>query len=141
MSEKGRYKTKQLSEILSFLKSTEGRHVNANEVCEHFKAAGISVGTTTVYRHLEHLVEQGLVAKYIVDGTTSACFEYVGDHEKTDQNRNYHCKCEKCGKLIHLQCHEVDDLIRHMQEHHGFQIDPSRIVFYGICCECRNKSI
>lgn len=132
----GKYQTKQMNEVLSFLKTTKGKHVTVNEICEYFKTTGISVGTTTVYRHLERLIEQGIVTKYIVDGTTSACFEYVGD-DTGNKVSCYHCKCEKCGKLFHVQCHEVDALIHHMKDHHDFEVDPFRIVFYGICTDCR----
>lgn len=55
-------------------------------MCEHFKSEGISMGTTTVYRNLERLVEQGIAAKYVVDWTTSACFEYIGEN-KTSKGR------------------------------------------------------
>lgn len=55
----------------------EGKHVTVSDICKYFKSQGISIGTTTVYRQLDRMVEQGLVAKYVVDGTSSACFEYL----------------------------------------------------------------
>ena len=106
---KAPYKTKQMTEILTFLKSVQGRHVTVNEICDFFREKGISVGTTTIYRQLEKMVKEGLVAKYVIDGSSSACFEYIGDHGEEHENC-YHCKCEKCGKLIHLQCNEVEIL-------------------------------
>ena len=98
-----------MTEILTFLKSVQGRHVTVNEICDFYREKGISVGTTTIYRHLEKMVKGGLAAKYVVDGSSSACFEYIGDHGEEHENC-YHCKCEKCGKLIHLQCNEVESL-------------------------------
>ena len=53
---KAPYKTKQMTEILTFLKSVQGRHVTVNEICDFFREKGISVGTTTIYRHLEKMV-------------------------------------------------------------------------------------
>lgn len=50
---KAPYKTKQMAELLTFLESVQGKHVTVNEICDYFKEKGISVGTTTVYRHLE----------------------------------------------------------------------------------------
>lgn len=137
---KAPYKTKQMTELLVFLKSKKGRHVTVNEICDYFKEKGISVGTTTIYRHLEKMVNEGTVAKYVVDGTSSACFEYVGEGNSDKDMVSYHCKCEKCGRLIHLQCDEVENLRNHMIEHHDFQMDPLRTVFYGICSKCRNQS-
>ena len=34
---KAPYKTKQMTEILTFLKSVQGRHVTVNEICDFFK--------------------------------------------------------------------------------------------------------
>ena len=137
---KAPYKTKQMTEILTFLKSVQGRHVTVNEICDFFREKGISVGTTTIYRHLEKMVKEGLAAKYVVDGSSSACFEYLGAEEHCHKISCFHCKCEKCGKLIHIQCDEIECLSRHMTEHHDFQLDPKRTVFYGICNECRKNT-
>ena len=88
---------------------------------------------------IQDLVEQGLVAKYVVDGTSSACFEYLGHDEHCHKHICFHCKCEKCGKVIHLECGEMAHLGEHMLADHGFQWDFTRTVFYGICEECRGK--
>lgn len=135
--QKAKYQTRQMAELLSYLQSAEGRHVTVSEICTYFKEQGITVGTTTIYRHLERMVDQGIVAKYVVDGTSSACFEYLGGKEECHKPVCFHCKCEKCGKLIHLQCDEAVNLGQHMLKHHGFQMDSIRTVFYGICAECR----
>ena len=134
---KATYKTKQMTELLTFLKSVQGSHVTVSEICDYFHTEGITIGTTTVYRQLEKMVRQGVVAKYVVDGTSSACFEYIGSREPETQTVCYHCKCEKCGKLIHLKCGEVESLKQHMMERHGFEMDSLRTVFYGICSGCR----
>lgn len=136
---KAPYKTKQMAELLTFLKSVQGNHVTVKNICDYFETKGIAVGTTTVYRHLEKMVREGVVAKYVVDGTSSACFEYVGTQNETKKTTCYHCKCEVCGKLIHLQCDEVEGLRQHMKEHHSFEMDSLRTVFYGVCSECSNK--
>ena len=81
MGSKAPYQTKQMAQLLTYLKTVEGTHVTVADVCSYFKEQGITIGTTTVYRNLEKMVEQGLVAKYNVDGTSSACFEYLGAEE------------------------------------------------------------
>lgn len=75
------------------------------------------------------MVEQRLVAKYNVDGTSSACFEYLGAEEHCHKTSCFHCKCEKCGKLIHLHCEDVVKLEQHLMDSHGFRMDPCRTVF------------
>ena len=71
------------------MKSVQGSHVTVNEICEYFKNQGISVGTTTVYRHLEKMVREGVVAKYVVDGTSSACFEYTGESPRNGSSGGF----------------------------------------------------
>jgi Fur family ferric uptake transcriptional regulator len=137
---KAQYQTKQMAELLNYLCSVQGQHVTVQDVCNYFKSKGITMGTTTVYRHLERMVEEGSVAKYIVDGTSSACFEYLGTQAKCSKPICFHCKCEKCGRLIHLKCDELANIRQHVLEHHGFQVDSMRTVFYGICEECRSDS-
>lgn len=134
---KAPYKTKQMTELLIFLKSVQGNHVTVNDICNYFETKGIAIGTTTIYRNLEKLVKEGVVAKYVIDGTSSACFEYIGNPDDTNISPYYHCKCEKCGKLIHLQCSEVEILKQHMMEHHSFEMNPLRTTFYGLCGSCR----
>ena len=51
---KAPYKTKQMTELLTFLKSVQGSHVTVNDTCEYFQTNGIAVGTT-IYRHLEKI--------------------------------------------------------------------------------------
>ena len=78
MSEKAQYRTRQITELENYLCSMKGKHVTVSDICKYFKSQGSSIGITTVYRQLDRMVEQGLVAKYVVDGTSSACFEYLG---------------------------------------------------------------
>ncbi len=136
MSKRAQYRTKQMEELLSYLKSVKGVHITVKDICSHFQDEGITVGVTTIYRHLDRMVKEGLVAKYVIEGTDSACFEYIGEHENCKKPVCYHCKCEKCGKLIHLQCDEIESLGLHMLENHGFEVNSQRTVFYGICKDC-----
>lgn len=138
---KAQYQTKQMIEIISYLKSREGQHITVSDVSAYFKERGVNMGTATIYRQLDKMVNKGIVAKYTVDGNTSACFEYLGEEKNCHKPVCYHCKCEKCGKLIHLQCNEVESLRKHILDEHGFEINPMRTVFFGLCKECRNESV
>ena len=137
MPRKSQYQTKQMSLLAAYLAGKEGQHVTAGDICDYFAREGESISTATVYRHLERMVAQGTVAKYTVDGTSGSCFEYIGGREPSDRQTCYHCKCEICGKLIHVTCSEVEVLARHMEEKHGFELNPIRTVFYGVCADCR----
>ena len=137
MNSKSQYKTKQRAELTAFLMSTAGEHVTAADICKHFEEQGKAIGVTTVYRQLDKMVEEGLVNKYNLDGKTSACYEYVdAEHHMEGNVSCYHCKCDKCGKVIHLHCGEIEELMKHIEKKHSFVINPRRTVFYGTCEHC-----
>ena len=135
MNVRNQYNTRQRSRLLEYMQAVPGEHFTAKDVCDYFQACGAPIGVATVYRQLERMVEEGLVNKYIIDANSPACFEYV-DRQATCGEECFHCKCEKCGKLIHLHCEELVQIRSHLKEEHHFTLDPLRTVFYGLCEEC-----
>ncbi len=141
MDSKPKYKTKQREELLEYLKTVPGKHITVNDVYEYFKQHGRTIGQTTIYRQLERMVDEGLVNKYIIDGNSPACFEFIGEHVHSKEEVCFHCKCEKCGRLIHLHCEELVEIQNHLLQRHQFVLNPMRTVFYGICDACSMKKI
>ncbi|MCR4743678.1 MAG: transcriptional repressor [Lachnospiraceae bacterium] len=139
MTTRSKYKTKQREFLIDFFKSKPGEHITAGDVCEYFKEQGCSIGQSTIYRHLESLVDDGIINKYIIDCNSPACFEYMGESSHEECECCFHCKCEKCGKLIHLHCEELEEIREHLNKEHKFKLNPMRTVFYGVCEECADK--
>ena len=133
MDGKTNYKTKQREILLNYISSMPETHFTAGDICRYLKEQGAQVGQSTVYRRLESLVDEGILNKYTVDGTSPACFEYVGAESHGTESICYHCKCEKCGALIHLHCEEIREIPEHLLKEHHFRLDPRRTVFYGLC--------
>ncbi len=134
MSQRTGYKTRHRDEIFAFLKENERSHITAGEIHACLRERGISIGMTTIYRQLDKLVEDGVVRKYVVDPTSGACYEYTGEGGESDL---IHCKCEKCGKLIHLHRLEVERAMSAVTGVGGFEMDVSRTIFYGVCGSCK----
>ena len=138
MDQKSKYRTRQRELLLDYLKTLSGTHFTAGDICEYFNTQNISIGQSTVYRQLEQFVAEGMVNKYIFDPNSPACFEYIGTEVHQEGGTCFHCKCEKCGKLIHLHCDELAAISGHLFQAHRFTLDPLRTVFYGTCDECRD---
>lgn len=136
MNSRSKYKTKQREKVLACLEAAPGAHITAGDICEYYRQRGTSIGQATVYRQLESLVDEGVINKYIIDGNSPACFEFVGAASHGGAESCFHCKCEKCGKLIHLHCDEVEEMRAHLLQEHRFKLDPLRTVFYGLCEQC-----
>lgn len=140
MQRRGGYQTKQKTLILSYLESHPEQHITAADLLHALTENGTPMGAATIYRQLEKLEQEGLVRRYSLDDRGSACWQYGGAEAKAGTcHSHFHLKCTECGKLIHLDCDHLHEIAHHVAEDHGFFIDPSRTVFYGICEECRGN--
>ncbi len=138
---KSTYHTRQREELLEYLREHRGKHFTAAQLKARFDAAGSSLGTATIYRYMDKLVLEGVVRRYQLDSGDSACYEYVGQEPAAECATHFHCKCEKCGTLIHMDCDELQAIKAHLLEHHGFQWNAGKTVFYGICDQCRKNGL
>ncbi|SEL01942.1 Fur family transcriptional regulator, ferric uptake regulator [Ruminococcus sp. YRD2003] len=132
------YNTRQKEKLVDYLVRNKEKHTNVQEISAYLASEGSPLGTATIYRQLDKLVEAGVVRKFVIDGKMGACYQYI---ENTRECReHFHLKCLKCGRLIHLNCDHLKGINEHIAEHHGFIIDPSQTVFYGTCSECARAS-
>ncbi len=127
-----KYKTKQGDLVLSCLSMSGGKHLTIDDICSILKESGTPVGKTTVYRQMQKLLNEGLVTKYSVDSESGACYQYSGENCQM----HFHLKCTKCGKLFHASCEFIESIEKHIFSHHGFSVDNTKTVFYGICGDC-----
>ena len=128
------YNTKQREAILAYIASLGNTHVTAAQIVSHFENENISVGRTTIYRHIDKLIQDGKLRKYNVDGITGACYQYIVNNN--DRYNQLLLKCEDCGELIHLKCNELDEIHRHIYINHTFKVNTKKTVFYGKCELC-----
>ena len=136
MAGRGPYQTQALKELLRYLKTEPGKHHTVAEIRDHFAGEDKPIGTATIYRQLERLVEDGVVRKYVLGPGECACYAFVEDQGCA---AHFHCKCEECGRLIHLDCDELRSIQDHLREHHGFSWNMGKTVFYGLCEQCRER--
>lgn len=128
----GKYKTKQQEAIKKCLELHRDSYVTVHEIEKYLKENNYSVGLTTIYRHLESMEKQGIVAKIKVEKQTGACFRYItGDSEE-----GFYIECEDCGQVTKMECHHLSELYNHVNEDHHFSINPRKTVFYGKCSKC-----
>ncbi len=141
MSRKDGYQTKQKARVLDFLEQHPAQHITAAELLHALTENGTPMGSATVYRQLEKLEAQGLVRRYSLDDRGSACWQYAGAEAQSGGCMNhFHLKCTVCGTLFHLDCDHLHEIASHVAAEHGFCIDPSRTVFYGVCETCANAA-
>ena len=136
---KREYHTKSRGEILKCLDRFQGGHFTAADVVARLAAEGSTVAPATVYRTLDRFTEDGTLRKYIVDGTTAACYQREPGRIENCRE-HFHLKCEKCGRLIHMECEELSRIADHLRDEHGVLVDSAKTVFYGVCGDCRKAA-
>lgn len=104
------------------------------EVKDYLQQNGSVVGLTTIYRYLSFLENEGMVKKFIESNI--AKYQYI---DKNVCKCHFHLKCNICGKLIHLECGEINNLNLHIIQRHGFEVDSNKTIIYGVCKECSSK--
>ncbi len=111
--------------------------LTAKEIEDSLRHENVEVGKSTIYRHLDKLIEDGEVRKFVDEKSKSATFQYVGkEHNCHD---HLHLKCYCCGELYHLKCAHMGEVIEHLWQHHNFKIDNSKTVLLGICTDCNTN--
>ena len=134
---KKQYNTEQRRAVTEFFKNNPDRHFSVQEISEALSREG--AGKSTVYRHISKLHEAGVLRRFEVNGCRSFVYQYSDLHD--DCNSHYHLKCNKCGRLIHMECPHLNDVRDHVKNEHDFIIGFGRAIIYGECTLCAQKEI
>ena len=128
------YATRQQKLILDALHRS-GESLTAQALCDLLRADGHKLGLATVYRQLQKLEEGGSVHRIVTDGGST--YRYC---DLADSGECFFIKCEKCGKMEHVDCSHMSELYEHLFCHHHFAVNPRRTMFYGLCHTCGEEA-
>ena len=137
--EKKNYNTKSRKFILDFLRQNQTVMVTVQEILSYLKDNGIVVNRSTIYRYINQLCEDGLIMKYIDNEKGKTVYQFV--EEQHDCHSHIHMKCVKCNKIMHLECHFMEEIRKHLKQSHHFELQCEGSVLYGICDECSKKNL
>lgn len=130
------YKTAGKQGLLLFFEQHPDRQFTVEELyCAVSQET--SVGKSSVYRHLALLCENETVKRFYSDERGKNVYQYVG--EGCDCRAHFHEKCVRCGSVVHLDCHAMEEAAAHLLGEHGFLVDPGQTILYGVCLACRSK--
>ena len=126
-----KYNTKNKTEVIEMLKENVDKHLTILEMEEILSKRNKRIPIATLYRIIDSLLKEGKIKKYVIDDK-AACFQYIGN----SIHNHFHLICSKCGKVVHLKCDEVNELVEHISCEHHFKVDESKVNLYGICKDC-----
>jgi Fur family transcriptional regulator, ferric uptake regulator len=123
--------TKQGEAVRAALQAAAGFR-SAQDVYAVLRAEGSNVGLSTVYRHLQSLVETGVVdVIHTADGEATYC--YCGD---TATSHHHHLVCRSCGRTEEIEGRAVERWAGDTASKHGYTAVDHRVELFGLCPAC-----
>ena len=129
------YTTDGKRALCDFLAENPDRQFTTEELC--LALHGNTEKKSSVYRHLSDLCATDVLRKFRSDERNCAVYQYIG--KGCDCGSHFHAKCTVCGAISHLACHDSQDFAAHLKEEHGFLVDCSQSLLYGVCERCRRE--
>ena len=130
------YSTKQSQAVLRVLEARQEEACTAAELAEDLRRSGDPVGLATIYRQLEKLEAARGIHKVMTEA--GALYQYCG-HQTREHSGCFLLKCERCGRIRHVDCRHLQALYDHLEREHHFRIDPRGTLFSGICDVCARE--
>lgn len=106
---------------------------SAQDVYTALRAEGSSVGLSTVYRHLQSLVDDGVV-DVIQTPDGEATYRYCGD--ALAGHHHHHLVCRRCGRTEEIEGLAVERWAGEVAKQHGYAEVDHTIELFGICPQC-----
>lgn len=75
--------------------------------------------------------------RFEAEGSNSFVYQYVESSEACAHH--FHLKCMVCGRVIHMECRQLELARQHIEKEHGFLIGTGNAMIYGQCASCAGR--
>ncbi len=122
-------------DLIAELLAGGGGHLSAEMIERELREQGHRVGTATVYRTLQLLVEAGLARQHQFGDGFRRFEAVIGDagHE--------HLICERCGRVVEFDNERLERMLPVIADEHGFAHAHHRVEVFGVCRDCRRRDV
>jgi Fur family ferric uptake transcriptional regulator len=110
-------------------------HPSVQRIQQELERRGIVVGTATVYRTLDLLVESGLVEAHDF-GDGFRRFEAA-----RNEVRHEHVICQRCGRVEEFTNDRLERMLEMIADELAFLHRRHRVEIYGLCADCRGRDL
>ncbi|MDO5678777.1 MAG: ferric iron uptake transcriptional regulator [Pelistega sp.] len=119
--------------ILDVFRTSENRHLSAEDIYRILLNEEVEIGLATVYRVLTQFEQAGILHRSQFDNG-KAVFELdEGDHHD-------HLVCNVCNKVVEFIDPVIEEKQYEIAEKNGFVLASHALVLYGICADCNKKT-
>lgn len=135
LHERGWRMTPQREIILKvFQNLSEGKHLNAEELCELLEDQGEKVSLSTIYRNLKLMARMGILRE----------MELAEGHKTYELNRphphhHHHLVCVRCGKTIEFKNDSILRMGVKTAKKEGYYLLDCQLMIHAICPSCQRS--
>jgi Fur family ferric uptake transcriptional regulator len=122
--------TRLRTEVTRALGAADGFQ-SAQALHDTMRHAGVSVGLTTVYRHLQALADAGEVDVLRTDDGEAVYRRCVAE------SHHHHLVCRSCGTTVEVTGPAVETWAEQVARKHGFRDVTHTVEVFGTCRTCR----
>jgi Fur family ferric uptake transcriptional regulator len=108
-------------------------HPSVEEIDRRLRARGESVGTATLYRTLDLLVEGGLARVHDFGGQVRRYEPMAAAHD--------HLVCRRCGRVVEFGNERLERMLRMTSDELRFHYQEHRVEVHGQCADCRSRDL
>lgn len=122
--------TRQRDIVAKTLFGSDG-HLSVEEIQRELRDQQVRVGTATIYRSLEVLLQSGLVRSHDFG-------EGFKRYEATAGGGQHgHLICGRCGGVTEFSTERFERILPIVADEHEFQYQRHRVEVHGLCRACR----
>ncbi len=127
------YSTRQRQALLSYLTEHADFPLSAESICKGIGGQR-KISASAVYRNLARLIADGTVRRLSGGDGKTALYRYAGGGRC---DSHLHLKCERCGRILHMNDGVSDGMLQSVREAVGFSVDTRNTILYGVCDSCQ----
>ncbi|MCZ2839412.1 Fur family transcriptional regulator [Modestobacter sp. VKM Ac-2985] len=122
--------TRQRTAVNAVFDELEGFH-SAQEVHARMRAAGDSIGLSTVYRAVQALVDDGELDSIRTDAGEAI-------YRRCSARHHHHLVCRACGRTEEVEGPAVERWADRVAGEHGFVDVTHTLEIFGTCAACHS---
>ena len=122
--------TAQRVAVLGVLRA-EPTHLRVEEVADQARARLGTISTQAVYDVLGALTEAGLVRRIEPAGSPAR-------YEARSEREHHHIVCRRCAEVADVELDVVDASRLRPATAHGYAVDETEVIFWGLCPACQH---
>ncbi|MEA4964635.1 MAG: Fur family transcriptional regulator [Oscillospiraceae bacterium] len=126
------YATKQRMLLLSVFQEHSGEPLSIDGILAQLPP-GSQISRSAVYRNVDKLAQEGILRKTLSEGGRKTLYHYIRCEAHCER---LHLRCEKCGKVFHLENEADEDTLQSILQKNGFRLDEQATVLSGVCKDC-----